>query len=670
VADSLTQKTFHMKSFSRLLKKNGVLSLLFVIITTIIIIAASVPTTITDMFLPGSQPGESGGLNSPSICQSCHGGYDITVEPFFNWRGSMMAQAARDPLYAACLTISNQDAPFAGDLCIRCHAPEGWLGGRSTPTDGSALTSADKEGVHCDFCHRMVKPTEIGINPFPSDQFYTDNTYPEDQQYLATLSSIPASSGNGSYIVDSDETRRGPFTDAGAKHKFYYSPFHSEAAFCGTCHDVSNPVYSRNPDNTYSANSFDQHAPLLNTYDLFPVERTYSEWLMSDYNTPGGVYSPVLGGNKQYVSTCQDCHLRDVSGVAAKQTSAVYRDNLPLHDMTGGNTFTPGLVGALYPGDVDRAALDSGIMRARYMLRNATTLDLKIDNVMGNLVATVKVTNETGHKLPSGYPEGRRIWINLVAKDNTGTVVYESGHYDNDTGVLTEDSDIKLYQIKPGLDATIASLTGFNEGPGFHFVLNNKIFFDNRIPPRGFTNANFESIQSPPVGYSYADGQYWDETVYQLPPEATMVAATLFYQATSKEYIDFLQSENTTNNTGQVLHDLWSANGKSAPEIMNTESVLISPTSVNDYEVPSLTVFPNPSSDGWITIRFPGNVKDSKMYLSVVSLSGFYELRARLIEVEGGITRVNIGTLKPGQYIYILESVSGKGMFRGQFVVR
>ena len=52
------------------------------------------------------------------------------------------------------LTIANQDAAFAGDLCLRCHAPVGWLEGRSTPTDGSHLADIDYEGVSCNFCHR------------------------------------------------------------------------------------------------------------------------------------------------------------------------------------------------------------------------------------------------------------------------------------------------------------------------------------------------------------------------------------------------------------------------------------------------------------------------------------------------------------------------------------
>lgn len=499
---------------------------------SLVLVGFTVPGTLLDFFFPGTQDGESGRFETPDGCAVCHGGYDKTMEPAFNWIGSMMAQAARDPLYEACLTISNQDVAFSGDVCIRCHAPVGWLEGRSVPTDGSGLTDSDREGIHCDFCHKLVKPSPIGINPFPDDQFYTSNTYPADQAYLGTITAIPEYPAHGSFVADSYDSKRGPFTDAGAKHKIFYSPYHSTSAICGICHDVSNPVYSRNPDDTYSANTFDQPAPSFRTYDLFPIERTYSEWLMSSYNTPEGVYAPRFGGNKLYVSTCQDCHLRDISGVAANKTSAVYRTNLPFHDMTGGNTFIPKLVKILFPS-LNQEALDSGMSRARYMLKNAATVDVSVNTSGGNVFATVKVTNETGHKLPSGYPEGRRIWINLVARDENGNIIYESGHYDYGSGILTKDPEIKVYEIKPGPDDAIASLTGIPAAPSFHFVINNKIYSDNRIPPRGFTNENFNTIQSPPVGYVYPDGQYWDETVYSIPSNSAIVEATLLYQTMS-----------------------------------------------------------------------------------------------------------------------------------------
>jgi len=40
------------------------------------------------------------------------------------------------------------------------------------------------------------------------------------------------------------------------------------------------------------------------------VERTYSEWLHSHYNTTNGVYAPQFADAKTngMVSVCQDCH--------------------------------------------------------------------------------------------------------------------------------------------------------------------------------------------------------------------------------------------------------------------------------------------------------------------------------------------------------------------------
>ena len=199
------------------------------------------------------------------------------------------------------------------------------------------------------------------------------------------------------------------------------------------------------------------------------------------------------------------------------------------------------------------------------MLQHAATMELTVDQ-LGQEV-TVKITNETGHKLPSGYPEGRRIWLNLKAYNSLTAQSFESGYYDFATGTL-DKVGTKVYEIKPGLSPGLASALGLTAGPSFHFVLNDTIYSDNRIPPRGFTNAAFDSIQSPPVGYTYQDGQYWDETVYPIPFIPDSVEVSLLYQTTSKEYVTFLKDENTTNDAGQVMYDLWNQNGKSAPELM------------------------------------------------------------------------------------------------------
>ncbi len=567
-----------------------------------------VPTTINDFFFPGSQDNQSGNLEHPSKCDNCHGGYDTIVEPAYNWRGSMMSQAARDPLYFASVAIANQDAPGSGDLCIRCHSPDGWLNGRSIPTDGSALNSGDREGVKCDFCHKLVKPTALGENPYPDDPDYTADTYPADQDYLAIITPIPSHTANGMYIVDSDNAKRGPFVDANATHQMLYAPFHAEAAICGTCHDVSNPAFSRNPDDTYSPNELDQPAPSFSPYDLFPVERTYSEWLMSAYNTPEGVYAPQFGGNKDSVATCQDCHMRDVSGVACNKNSGVYRDDLPLHDMTGGNTFVPLLIEAVYPGESDPDALAAGISRAMYMLQQAATLEVSALISGSEYDLDVRIINETGHKLLSGYPEGRRMWLNVQAYNQSGSLIYESGAYDQTSGVLTHDADVKIYEIKPGISEDIAAISGNPVGPSFHFAINSKVYFDNRIPPRGFTNANFEMIQSPPIGYSYEDGQYWDDTEYLLPGATAEIIVTLYYQTTSKEYVEFLRDENVTDDWGNIMYDLWVANGKCAPVAMNIDTVLVTPMAGNNP--PTLNPIGPQATDEEVSLNFTVTASD------------------------------------------------------------
>ena len=510
-----------------------------------------VSTTLRDFDQPGTQPLEAGILNPPQSCSVCHGNYNNQVEPQFNWQGSMMSQASRDILMEANMVIANQDAPDSGDLCLRCHNARGWLMGRSVPTDGSQMLSSDKIGVSCDYCHRLVDPFYVAENPS------------EDADILAALSMPASNFGNGMGTIDPTGGRRGPFVDADSGHPVLVSPFHREAALCGTCHDVSNPAFEKDGNGNYVPNTHDTPASSFSANTLFPIERTYSEWLNSAYNTPAGVYAPQFGGNKEYVSTCQDCHMRDVTGKGCNLSPPV-RDDLPLHDMTGGSTWLPGLLPSLYPGRVDETALLAGIERARYMLQNAAVLE--VSRVASELKVTI--TNNTGHKLPTGYPEGRRMWINVKFYDEAMQLLSESGAYDSATGSLANDPEVKIYEVKPGLDGITAPLVGVPAGPSFHFVLNNKIFSDNRIPPRGFNNAAFAEFGGAPVAHDYADGQYWDDTYYSIPADADTVRVSLNYQSTSKEFIEFLRDENFTDTMGQQAYDLWNNNGKCPPETM------------------------------------------------------------------------------------------------------
>jgi hypothetical protein len=513
------------------------------------------PTTLRDMDLSGTQPHEGAILDDPDVsCGSCHGNYDTAVEPWYNWRGSMMSQAARDPFFLACMAVAEQDAPSVGDVCIRCHSPGGWQEGRSVDTSGDMLNVKDRHGVQCDFCHRVVDHNYVpGVSP------------PEDEAVLAGIDPLPVAFANGQFVNDPGPAKRGPYADAQAAHQFIYSPIHNSADQCAICHDVSNPVFNHVSGSTYTPNTFDEEHPDMDLRNMFPIERTYSEWSQSEYASTG-VYAPEFAGDKPdgIVSTCQDCHMRDVTGKGSNESGSPTRSDLGLHDLMGGNTFVPDIIDDYYPDEVDVAQLQDAKLRARAMLRKAATLDVTPEE----FGITVRVTNQTGHKLPSGYPEGRRAWLNVKALDINGEVIYESGYYDYADAHLVHDDQAKIYEIHPGLTEGLAGALGLEPGVSFHFVLNDTIYSDNRIPPRGFTNAAFEAIQSAPVHYSYADGQYWDDTSYQLPAATDSAIVTLYYQSTSKEYIEFLRDENTTNSAGQDLYNAWVAQGKNPPELM------------------------------------------------------------------------------------------------------
>jgi hypothetical protein len=88
---------------------------------------------------------------------------------------------------------------------------------------------------------------------------------------------------------------------------------------------------------------------------------------------------------------------------------------------------------------------------------------------------------------------------------------------------------------------------------------------DNRIPPRGFTVAGYQAFDGEPIPASYADGEYWDDTVYPVGGTAVRAEVVLYYQTASRDYVEFLRDENITNSAGPILFDLWDQHSPSPP---------------------------------------------------------------------------------------------------------
>jgi len=539
----------------------------------------SIGSTANDYFQPGTQPHTQQSQVSPildaSTCAACHGNYDATmeIEPHRTWATSMMAMSARDPMFWACLTVATQDSPGVENFCVRCHVPARFLSGNAMPAAPTDLTATELQGVNCSFCHRLV------------DSEYVEGVSPtQDESILAALANdglIPPEGSNARYIVATTDQRRGPFTGI---NEFTHtpaptivSPFHQEAEFCWNCHDVSNPLLEKMGDGTFQMGTLDAEHSTHSQDDMFPLHRTYSEWKNSYYFTQGGVqHNGRFGGNDEvhggFMAVCQDCHMPDYRGFGCS-IAPPERPNIPQHSFLGANTWVQRAVHSMYPTSqtfLTDALVDAAVARNIDFLERAS--DLALTKVGNNV--RVRIVNRTGHKMPTGFPDGRRMWINVKFFTFNNTLLQERGGYDFDTAML-DAASTKVYEMKLGIDATQAAATGLPEGETLHFALGNKIIKDNRIPPIGFEPGVALTNGTKPVGANYASGQHWDDTLFAVPPGAARAVVTVYYQVTSKEFVEFLRDQNRTNTLGQIAYDKWVEFGKSAPVVIDSSELIV-----------------------------------------------------------------------------------------------
>jgi len=552
-------------------------------------LTAAVAARAGEPFTPhATQPPLAFELRDPSACQSCHADYDFTnnLEPWNTWAGSMMANAARDPVFWAALDVANRDIPGVGEYCLRCHAPKAWLEGRASAGEGGTVGNADGcnlsgvvddpavadndfAGLSCDFCHRL----QLNGAPPPGEEgFYLENgeVWVDDETECE----------NGG---EAEPCRRGPYAyvppEQEPPHNWAYSAYHTGSALCGACHNVTSPATT-----LIDADGNDTGIP-------YPIERTHREWSQSAFADPE---SPVS-------AACQGCHMPSDPGPAAYACAFQNNDRsgqLPIHQLAGGNAWVPEILRQKYVElaiERDQELQATADWARQKLQQESATVELQLPGGVapgGTLPATVRVTNLSGHKLPTGYTEGRRMWIHVEARDGADALLWESGAYDPATGVLTRDPQAKVYESVRGTWNPTTETCEHTDGRGaeaFHFVLNDCIALDNRIPPLGFTGG--DDPETRPVAYGYpevAPGVLanWDDTLYSIPIPANAVSpvtvtATLRYQTSSKEYVDFLLEQaqmydfpddclsRTAESTallppvgqrsrGEILHHFWS----------------------------------------------------------------------------------------------------------------
>jgi MYXO-CTERM domain-containing protein len=478
-------------------------------------------------------------------CQLCHT-YDNArgaeaeprYAPFYGWQGSLMANAARDPIFWAGVALADQDHPGETVDCIRCHSPRAFLEGRGDATSIDQLAPTDFEGVGCESCHRMTDQGELG-----NAQYNIDDVL-----------------GPGGLV-----RRRGPwdYVDGSGPalppHDWAFDTFLGSSQLCGTCHDVT----------TARERLDDAGNP---TGMQFNEQRTYSEWAGSAFAQEGEDFR-----------SCQDCHMPavpDKPGCQDRVNQTSHPTGGRRHDLVGANRFMVEVLRAEYgssgTGIINDFFFQQTIDRMDELLATAATLELQgppdvhLGEGLQGLAATV--TNESGHKLPTGYSEGRIMWLEVTASYGE-QVLWASGQYVQGKGP-DEDPQLRSYQ---GVAEQLAT------GVSMHLLLNDHWVEDTRIPPRGLV----PNPETDPVGsrYQLQDDGTWpnfDVAEYAFPGATDVQDATpedagddvldvqvrLLYLINTPEYVQLLVEDNVTNEAGSDVAMMFDALGGPQPMVL------------------------------------------------------------------------------------------------------
>ena len=474
-------------------------------------------------------------LATNQSCTLCHAG-DNPQQSSNSYRGTMMDQAGRDPIFLASLEVAYNDDPAATELCVRCHYPRGWLAGRGrgAPEDNYGLRDSDYDGVECDFCHRMEVPDPIA-------------------NYQGTVPPAPLSGvlqENSQVFLRNGTDKSGPIgSDLTIGHSSEYSELMTDSVMCAQCHDVSNTFLERrNLDGTASGT-------------IMPFERTYSEWRDSDFSDP----------NNESFASCQQCHMKRFTGNAASQGSSGERE-LANHMLVGANTIAPRMVSYLNP-ELDLTTQANVVAdEARRLLREESAVleALTLEDTADGPALKVRTTNITGHKLPTGYAEGRRMFLSHRVDYADGTQGPRSGQIDLSTASFIPDNEpVKTYEILLS--------GGASAGHNFHLITVDQVLKDNRIPPKGFrpnvdtapVNALYEEV-SPGVLANYDDTLMPLGDVQCWP---AIVRVRLEFQEVTGEYFRFLRDNAPLY--GPTLEDAWTRLNGGQPTIMQEVNVAV-----------------------------------------------------------------------------------------------
>ncbi len=478
-------------------------------------------------------------FSGAGLCAACHtglkdeAGADVSMPTM--WRSTMMANAAKDPVWQA--KVSSEVARFPAlkrvieEKCTKCHMP---MGVTQAEVEGQAIAALDKgffsadhpqhpaaiEGVSCTLCHQL-KSTNFGqpasfsggydvdtSTAPPNRPIYGPYEQPEAQVMLASTGFVPT-----------------------------YGPHMDSAEHCATCHNLYTPYVDAQG----------------NVLGEFPEQTPYTEWQHSSFGTDA--------------TSCQSCHMPQAQGgvvISTVPTGLPVRQPYFQHFFVGGNAFMLKVLGD-WGGELEVTADPAHFAATQTRVadqigtRSATLTLTSLGLENGVVTAELQVAPMTGHKFPASFPS-RRAWLHFTVTDAAGKVVFESGAHSADGTIAGNAADADPAAFEPHYDVITNAdqvqiyepIMGNNEGQVTYTLLRAARYLkDNRLLPAGADKAALPADIAV-YGDAQPDANFVggsDTVTYRVDTQGAQgpftVAAELLYEPLSYRFVQDLLADKT-----------------------------------------------------------------------------------------------------------------------------
>jgi hypothetical protein len=550
------------------------------------------------------------------VCLQCHNeqvneaGESVSI--IGDWRASMMANSSKDPFWRAKVSHEGLVNPAHKEelenVCTRCHAP---AGNENAHHMGQALYSIEDmvndpialDGVQCTVCHQI------------------------------TESSLGQYSGN--FGIGTEKKIWGPyeapFTTPMFNHTGYtptYSDHINDSRICGSCH-------------TLITNSVDNSG--FPTGNEFVEQSIYHEWLNSDFPESG--------------TTCQTCHMPRIDDDVVISTMPPWlepRTPFGLHHFAGANVFMLNILkenGEELGLTAEDVHFDSAIVRNSRMLQQQTIdfLLTEVNRTSDTLYLKLEISNQAGHKFPSGYPS-RRAFVELLVKNDNDQTIFHSGEMDENFQLINEDESFEPHYLTINSEdqVQIYEMVMGDINHDVTTVLERANFNlkDNRIPPTGFTTAHFAYDTVAIVGNASIDNDFnkssgmegtgTDVLYFNIPTASSSgelsISAKLHYKTVSAKWLEHMFSYSSEEID---LFKGYFEDANKEPVLVAASDLTSLATSIQKEEFKPIQIYPNPTS-GKVVLNVNNN-----SFISYEILSNSGQTLSQLIAIENELTQIH-----------------------------